>query len=1533
MPNSHEIRSVSDSRRDAARHHRLLLALERATDEIRRMERDGHPDIDEVLDRLLPDLAAALNAKQAFVAVLREDEGRGEKWFELTVVYPRKDLLGHRLEWSGLLQQLIKDGKPIVIDPLGGESRDPIAGLETFDARSAILVRTQVADQVRIVGICNKADPDLGPYLAADRMALDNIVELVAMGTRVGERRRRELEIIQETSAAINSSLDVQEVLGTIVDSIIQVTGCQKSATFLVDKDRNELNLEMARGLSKEYVLGSRSLEVGPKTRAAVIFYGAPIAVRDTEAERRFTVYKELGRQEGFRAFIDVPMKIKEETIGAITAYYAEPHDFSKEEIDLLTTFANHAAIAIQNAQLRRRELESILATSDAIRATLDLDDLLPLITSKASEVFGAPVTSLMFWDEAEENLVIKASCGLSDEYVQRQRISKERVCAAATSNGGFHPLVTPDVRLEPFGQRNLYEKEHLCTVLSTPLLISDKLIGVLNIYSKNEPREFTTGDIELATIFANQAATAIDIAQLHQQTKQRGEQLAALDQIALDIAKRLETKELLRAIVERATELVQGTGGGVYLFIGADEAFRLEAVYGIPSELEGIRIEKDKGVIGQVLRTKQSVAVADYQHWSGRLRILDEHKPTAVVGAPIMSGDHFLGAIAVHNTKEGRAFGEAEKELLLRLGKHVAVALDNARAYADLREVKDYQERLIGTSLDGIIACDKEGWIIVFNDGAEQILGYKRDEVLDRKKRIDELYWTPQDPRKINSLLHDQERLKNYETAVKNKNGQRIPIMLSATLLRDSKGNPIGSVGFFKDLRPIKLLLDATNTVANAQSLKEGLDALAAKMVTGLTTTFCHIMLVDDSRQEMEVRAAYPIPRSQSSDLQWDPQVGKLIGISGVPVMEHLLRMEKPCSFRKGDIVEGIDVVEHIQKEVALEGTLESALVIPLRTGEKVLGLCTLGEMRNWERSPFSREKMALARSIGAHAAILIDRMRSHEQTTRRLRVLSKLYEVLSALRTNPDRDHNLNLITSTLMDLFGADTCTVGLFNPELTHLKFVAGQGLEKLPDYSTRVLPPDLLSHVCANSEPIVIPNLGDRPDLQKVLVRPDLRSFLIMPLLGRERPLGVITVGSVSEIRLSPERRNMLEALSGQAILAIEETEKRAQQLDSLLRISRTIISPQGLQTVLQEIVENVVNGLGVEVTTLYAYDAEKEEFEMPVTAGPLYHEEEMRSPSTKDSVVYRVLQRQEPYIVIDVEHDELVTREFTRREKIKSCVVFPLRVSGKPVGVMFVNYRKSHYFTPSEVDTFQVFANQAAVAIEYARLYRSVTERLETANAMAWIGTASSLWAHEVQQKTFSIWTDAASLRDHMSDSKAQEILARIEAEVASLGDVIPRLPSSDMEEAVELDKVLADVRERRARELQDHGISVESNLAEMPPVWANYQWLVEAFDCLTKNAIRAMPGGGTLTFTGELGGDNVFIEVIDTGKGFPEHVRSQLYKGRVAGVDAEGMGIGLLLVKTIFNRYGGDIALPHLDERGNVFPIKLPIAKQNSEG
>jgi len=118
------------------------------------------------------------------------------------------------------------------------------------------------------------------------------------------------------------------------------------------------------------------------------------------------------------------------------------------------------------------------------------------------------------------------------------------------------------------------------------------------------------------------------------------------------------------------------------------------------------------------------------------------------------------------------------------------------------------YLEKLLASSPDIIVAVDREGIIIFYNDGARSTLCYTPDEVLGQ--HVTRLYPDLAEARKVMSAMRagygePPGQAKNYETVFVTKNGTRVPVAISGAIIRDDEGKEIGSVGFAKDLREIR--------------------------------------------------------------------------------------------------------------------------------------------------------------------------------------------------------------------------------------------------------------------------------------------------------------------------------------------------------------------------------------------------------------------------------------------------------------------------------------------------------------------------------------------------------------------------------------------------------------------------------------------------------------------------------------------------------------------------------------------------------
>lgn len=1134
---------ISDSRRDAEKYYQLLLAIENATGTIKALEQEDQATIDRVLESLLPNLSEALDAAQAFAAVHLPGTGNRSQAFKLVSVYPKPEKTMGFLPWSQKLARVLDSPRAVVF----AQTKQMIRGLERFHATTAILIQMQIGSQSRIIGVCNRTYPEMGPFLAADRRALESIIELIAIGMRVGERRREELKNIQNISAAINAQLTPEELLPEIARIASVVFNAPAVSLMLWDRKREHLVIEASHGLSPEYVKRQRI----PKRRveAELIRSGNAHAVILEDLDKLPLGRQGLIHNERLRSVLTAQLQVAGEMIGVLNVYSQDTvRRFTNDELELAEIFANQAGIAIHNARLRQRDRESLLATSDALKATLDENELLKLIVAKVGGLFMTPV-SLIFRDENTQDLVIKATYGLSREYEGHHFAARDRVFALSRERREFRPAVVPRLgRLAP-GLRRLCEQEQLINAIVAPLAPPGTLeaMGFLAICGKGTPRTFTGEDVKIAGMIADQAAIAIRTTQLHGENKQRGEQLDALDQIALDITGELNLQDLLTSIVTRATQLVGAAGGIIYLWDEKKEEIR-PVTASDNLDLSQIEVDKNRGIVGEIIRTKKHFFVDGYHLWPRRQKSLDPLGMTAALGVPILSEDRLLGVIAVHVYESDHSFGKADCELLERFANHAAVAIENARMYQAEHEAKDYLDGLVKSTPDGIIAMDKDGWLTDYNEGAERICGYSRAEVMAQTFHIEKLYGSALRARLIQHHLLNQGRLDNYETVMIARDGQQIPIMLSATVLRDKDGNERGSVGFFRDLRPLQATLTTFNAIAKARDLAEGLGILAEGMVKGMGVTFCQILFLEPNGRALKVSAAYSVPRSQTQIVEWQPDVGRLLDLETVEPVAHMLQVSEPEMYRRGEPRHGIVITDYIQTMIGLKTDLQSVLLVPLKGDQQASGICILGEVRNWKRSPFNVEKISLVCSMADQAAALIQRLRTYEA----LRLREGLLKTGKEITSLQDLPKILQSIADGVRDALHCDLVTLYACNEAKgkVELPTIAGtlhheQAIYALGYVSRQSTVWRMLEH----GEPyfaddaihdrwMILAEAERHQDVQPFVLREGIASSAAIPLTMGNEKVGILFANFRSPHTFIDQEKNDIRIFATQAAMAI-----------------------------------------------------------------------------------------------------------------------------------------------------------------------------------------------------------------------------------------------------------------------------------------------------------------------------------------------------------------------------------------------------------
>lgn len=187
------------------------------------------------------------------------------------------------------------------------------------------------------------------------------------------ERRLDELSVLFEISQSLTSTLNLDEVLDSIVNFAMEMTHALRCELRLLDPTGEYLESRASRGLSKSF-LESAAVKVGEGIIGSVMTTKRPISVVDIRKDPR-TRYLDLARREKLAGLMAVPILQRSRPIGVITVYTSKPRDFTQAEIDLLSTFASQASVAIENARLYAKMKEQYLSMVAALAAAIETKD------------------------------------------------------------------------------------------------------------------------------------------------------------------------------------------------------------------------------------------------------------------------------------------------------------------------------------------------------------------------------------------------------------------------------------------------------------------------------------------------------------------------------------------------------------------------------------------------------------------------------------------------------------------------------------------------------------------------------------------------------------------------------------------------------------------------------------------------------------------------------------------------------------------------------------------------------------------------------------------------------------------------------------------------------------------------------------------------------------------------------------------------------------------------------------------------------
>lgn len=652
---------------------------------------------------------------------------------------------------------------------------------------------------------------------------------------------------------------------------------------------------------------------------------------------------------------------------------------------------------------------------------------------------------------------------------------------------------------------------------------------------------------------------------------------------------------------------------------------------------------------------------------------------------------------------------------------------------------------------------------------------------------------------------------------------------------------------------------------------------------------------------------------------------------------------------------------VKHDPRYFELVAETQSELDVPLIARNELLGVLNLESTR---LNAFGEDDEQLARAFASQAAVALYNAqlfaRTQQQLEQRVKDLQALQEVYGAVGQEPVGTV-FRLVLERAVNLTDASYGNLWLVDQKRHDLVF--GNEINRLPSPSRKGerIPIDATSIngcVALTGKPYLSADVTQDEHYQQILK--DIRSELAVPLRRDSRVIGTLNVESVQQAAFTDSHRRLLEALAGQAAIAIEDAHLY-ERLETLIEVGQTLTRGSRLTEIeVLDLIRTQADKLmdaGNMYIALYDGASDIVRFGLAYVDGeridvenhPLWQPRKAGKGRTEEII----RSKQSIFIATQAESEEWY-KQPGREEYVgvafASWMGVPMIVGDKTVGVIAIYHPLiDNVYTTEDLRILKALGDEAAIALDNARLLaetqRLSSEKIANQELVA-LGAAMAAIQHRINNSFNVIVPNVSRLRKRvdLTDPAIVEILDIIDRNARSTSVMINRLQEplqSIDEQTVDLNALINDVV-GMAKEAWQGTPGVEVNMqlslgGGIPTFSAPIGQLTEVFRNLLDNAravLAKCESNRQILVTTRYVNGIIETRVEDDGPGIPVAIEERLFKKPVPSKDQNsGAGLGLWLTRIILQRISGGIRVERTGVSGTVMLVSIPVSQPQQGG